>query len=188
MFVWIYKHTEQSRVVMNLQEKESTVTEVGTRFKGAEFAVLVGYQGCTTAEILELKKKLLPFGAKFSVVKNTLAKRALADTSAAKLSEFFVGPTALVWSGKEAVGPAKVLKDFAKENDKLKIKAGLFGADVLDSKGIDYLASLPSREELLCKLLGLMNAPATKLLQTINAPAATLARLLGAWRDKLENK
>ncbi len=173
---------------MNLQEKETLVSEVASRFDEAEFSVLVGYQGCTTAEILDLKKKLKPFGAKFAVIKNTLTKRALADTAAAPLTEFLVGPTALVWSEKDPVGPAKVLRDFAKENEKLKVRAGILGNDVLDAKALNSLAALPSREELLCKLLGLMNAPATKLLQTINAPAATLARLLGAWRDKLEKK
>lgn len=173
---------------MNLQEKETIVASVNSRFQGAELAVVVGYQGCTTPEILELKRKLRPLGASFSVVKNTLAKRAIANTEAEKLSVHLVGQTALVWSETDPVGPAKVLKDFAKENEKLKIKGGILGNDILDAKGIDSLASLPSREELLCKLLGLINAPATKLLQTINAPASSLARLLGAWRDKLENK
>ncbi|MBP9838421.1 MAG: 50S ribosomal protein L10 [Proteobacteria bacterium] len=175
-------------MAMNLQQKEVMTGELVEKFKNSQLAVLVGYQGITCAEIVSLRKKLKPSGAKFAVVKNTLARRAVKDTAADKLGDFFVGPTAVIWSDKDPVSPAKVIKEFAKENDKFQVKAGVLDDTILDAKGVDSLASLPSREELLGKLLGLLNAPATKLLQTLNAPASQVVRLLAAWRDEVEKK
>lgn len=173
---------------MNFAEKEQMTGELAERFKGAELAVVVSYQGCTCAELTGLRKKLKPVGGKFAVIKNNLARRALAGTSAEKLSDVFVGPIGIIWSGEDPIGPAKVARDFAKEVEKFTIKAGVLGDSVMDAKEVESLASMPSREQLLAKLLGLINAPATRLLQTMNAPATEFVRLLGAWRSELEKK
>ena len=179
---------------MNLQEKETMVTDLGSSFKAAELAVVINYQGCTCAELTDLRKKLKPLGGKFAIVKNSLARRALADSNVADksvsdaLNKFFEGPTAVVWSGTDPVGPAKLVKEFAKTNEKFTVKAGVLGESFLSAKEVDSLASMPSREELLAKLLGTINAPATRLLQTINVPAQQLVRLLGAWSAEIEKK
>ena len=173
---------------MNSQEKEASVSALVDQFKGAELAVLIGYQGCTCAELTSLRKKLKPSGAKFAVVKNSLASRALKGTDGEKLEDLFVGPTGVIWSPEDPVGPAKVLKDFAKEIEKFSIKGGIIGDKILSTKDIETLAALPSREEILSNLLALINAPATRLLQTMNAPATQLVRTLGAWQTELEKR
>ncbi|MFN8390880.1 MAG: 50S ribosomal protein L10 [Bdellovibrionota bacterium] len=173
---------------MNLQEKEGMVGELVEKFNGSELAVLIGYQGCTCEELTRLRKKLKPVGGQFAVVKNTLARRAVTGTERDGLKDMFVGPTAVVWSGEDPIGPAKVIKEFAKEIEKFTVKAGFVGEKVLSASEVETLASLPTREETLAKLLALINAPATRLLQTINAPASSLARLLGAWHSELEKR
>lgn len=173
---------------MNLQEKEQMVGELVGKFQAAELAVLVNYQGCTCEQLTALRKKLKPVGGRFAVVKNKLARRALEGTPGSSLKDLFAGPTGVVWSSEDPVAPAKIIKDFAKDNEKFSVKAGILGEDVLDAKQVESLANLPSREELLAKLLATINAPATRLLQTINAPGTQLARVLEAWRGDLEKK
>jgi large subunit ribosomal protein L10 len=173
---------------MNTQEKEQVVQELSTRFSKAPAAFVVHYQGCTCEELTGLRNDLRPSGAKFAVVKNTLAKLAVQRTSAAKLADVFDGPTAVVWSGKDAVAPAKLLSHFSKTKESFAVKAGVFEGNVLDAAGVQSLATMPSKEELTAKLLGLLNAPAIQLLRMLNAPAASLVRALEAWRAELEKK
>ncbi|MCB0324484.1 MAG: 50S ribosomal protein L10 [Bdellovibrionales bacterium] len=173
---------------MNFQEKEAAVADLVGRFENAAATFLVDYKGCGCAELTALRRELRPAGADFAVVKNTLAKRAIADTGAEGLAENFVGPTAVVWSSTDPVSPAKILSNFSKKQESFAIKAGFVDGQVVDSAGVDALASLPSREELLAKLLALMNAPAVQLLQMMNAPAAQLVRTLEAWRVELEKR
>ena len=173
---------------MNLAKKETAVAELKGQLSGASAAFVVEYHGCTCEELTALRRKLRPVGASFSVVKNTIAKRAIADTEVSRLEEFLYGPTALIVANDDPVSPAKFISEFAKEREVFVIKAGVVDGEVVDSQGIKALATLPSKEELLGKLLGLINAPATKLLQTINAPASQVVRLLGAWKDEIETK
>mgnify|MGYP001082143711 CR=1 FL=1 len=173
---------------MNTQEKEQVVGDLSSRFAGAPAAFLVDYMGCTCQEITNLRNELRSSGASFAVVKNTLARRAAAGTQAEKLAGMFEGMTAVVWSGDDVAQPAKLLNNFAKSKESFSIKAGVFEGEMLDAKGIEALASMPSREELISKLLALLNAPAIQLLRMINAPAASLARLLEAWRVEIEKK
>jgi len=173
---------------MNLQQKEQAVAELSTRFASSAAVFLVDYQGCTCEQLTGLRKQLRPGGADLAIIKNTLAKIAAKDTDASALESYFQGPTAIVWSAEDAVGPAKVLAKFAKDQEKFNLKAGLVDGQVVDSSGIESLASLPSREELFSKLLATINAPATRLVQTINAPAAQVARLMGAWKSELEKR
>ena len=115
--------------------------------------------------------------------KNSLAKLALKDTDYVGLDDMLTGPVGLAWS-KDPVAAAKAAVDFAKSNDKLEIIGGSMGAVVLDEAGIKALASMPSLDELRAKLVGLVNAPATKIAQVVTAPAAKVARVFAAYADK----
>ena len=173
---------------MNLQEKQDQVSVMNERFAGAMASFVVEYKGCTCEDLTGLRHKLRESGASMSVVKNTLAKRAVADTPAAGLDDMFSGPIAVVWSGEDPVSPAKALTDFAKDIEAFEVKGGVVDGAVVGTSEIKDLASMPSKEELLAKLLALINAPATQLLRTINAPAGNLVQLLAAWQRKKEEE
>jgi large subunit ribosomal protein L10 len=119
-------------------------------------------------------------GATFRVTKNRLTKIALEDTSFAKLAELFVGPTAIAFS-EDPVAAARIVVDYAKKNDSLQIVGGALGEKMLDVDGVKALASLPSLDELRGTIIGLINAPATKVAGVLQAPAGQLARVLGAY-------
>lgn len=173
---------------MNSQEKEQVVADIHTRFANAASAVVVDYQGCSCEELTGLRNGLRSSGAQFSVVKNTLAKLALKGTEAEGLADVFVGPTAVIWSAEDPVAPAKAISDFAKSKEAFSVKGGVIDGQVVDAAGVAMLASMPSKEEVLAKLLALINTPATRLLQTMNEPASSLVRVLDSWRSKLEEK
>jgi large subunit ribosomal protein L10 len=139
--------------------------------------------GLSVAQSTDLRAKMREAGASYKVAKNRLAKLALKDTQYEGLEEFLTGPTALAWS-IDPVAAAKATVDFAKTNDKLEIVGGAMGGTVLDANGIKALASMPSLDELRGKIVGLINAPATKVAQLVNAPAAKLARVFGAYGAK----
>jgi large subunit ribosomal protein L10 len=168
------------------QAKEAVVSDLNQRFSEATAAILIEYKGSTCDELTKLRSDLRPSGARFAIVKNTLAKRAVEGTPAESLAKDFVGPIAVLWTGEDPVAPAKVVSKFAKDNDTFILKSGVVDGDVVDTSGIENLASLPSREEILAKLLAVINAPATQLVRTINAPASQLVGTLGAWQRKLE--
>ena len=170
---------------MNLEKKESEVAYISEQFAKAQAAFLVDYKGCSCSELTELRAELRKSGSRLKVLKNTLSKRALGETSITALGEHFIGPTAVVWTDEPPVA-AKVVSKFAQDNESFELKAGVVDGEVIAPAEVDTLAKLPSKEELIAKLLSLINAPATRLLQTVNAPAGQLVRLLGAWRDKLE--
>lgn len=171
---------------MNQEGKNTVVGEVTESFNNSVATFIVGYEGINAGDISSLRRNLVKAGSKFRVVKNRLIQRALKGTAGEGFDPHLHGANAIVLSNSDPVSPAKVLKDFAKTNDKLKIKAGLVEGSVIDHIGVDALASLPSKQELQAKLLALINAPATRLLQTVNAPASSLVRLLSAYEKKLE--
>ena len=173
---------------MTPQEKQQAVADLNARFTKSPASFLVSYQGCSCEELTALRKDLRPSGAHFAVVKNTLAKIAIEKTDAADLREQFSGPVAVIWSDEDPVAPAKLVTNFAKDNDNFSVKAGVVDGKVVAVSEIESLASLPSREEVLAKLLALINAPATQLVQMINAPATHLARLLAAWKAEIEKR
>ena len=142
-----------------------------------------GSLGGSVGQSTDLGAKMREAGASYKVAKNRLAKLALKDTDYVGLEEFLNGPPALAWS-TDPVAAAKAAVDFAKTNDKLEIVGGSMGAHVLDQAGVRALASMPSLDELRGKLVGLINAPATKIAQVVNAPAAKLARVFGAYGAK----
>lgn len=174
-------------------EKEQTVGQLADLFGKAGASYVISFQGSTCAQLTSFRKELRGAGASFAVVKNTLAKRAIKNCEKKGIDsdtylKAFKGPVAVVWAGEDVVSPAKVISKHAKDVESLAVKAGFVDGQVVGPKDVEALASMPSKEELIAKLLGLINAPATRLLQTMNAPSTQLVRTIEAWRVELEKK
>ncbi len=167
---------------MNRQEKAELVQSLNALFNEVELVVVTQYKGLTVAEMSELRGKVREAGAQFKVTKNRLTRLALAETKFEGISDLFVGPTA-VSTSVDPVAAAKCVVEFAKSNEKLVIVGGSLGATVLDEAGVKALASMPSLDELRGKLIGLLQAPATKVAGVAQAPAGQLARLLSAYSE-----
>lgn len=159
--------------------KRELVTSLNTVFKDTGVVVVAHYAGMTVAEMTDYRKRIKDAGGKVKVAKNRLAKLALKDTTYAPISDLFKGPTCLAYS-KDPIAAAKVSVTYAKGNEKFVILGGAMGATVLDASGVKALADLPSLDELRAKLIGLLNAPATKIARTIEEPGAKLARVIQA--------
>ncbi len=164
-------------------EKQQTVAALSESLKSAGLLVVVHQRGLNAAETLDLRRKMREGGASFKVVKNTLARIALKGTSFEGREDLLKGPTAIGYSA-DPVAAAKVLSEYAKKNEKVKILGGALGAQKLDAAGVDALAKLPSLDELRGKLLGVLQAPAQKLAAVTQAPASKLARVFKAYADK----
>ena len=168
---------------MDRSQKADAVAQLNAVFNEVAVVVVTRNLGLTVAQSTDLRLKMRDVGASYKVAKNRLAKIALKDTADEGLGDMLTGPTALGYS-TDPVAAAKAAVDFAKTNDKLEIVGGAMGGQVLDEAGIKALDSLPSLDELRAKLVGLVNAPATKVAQVVNAPAAKLARVFGAYGAK----
>ncbi|MGA9395293.1 MAG: 50S ribosomal protein L10 [Azonexus sp.] len=143
---------------LNLNDKKAVVAEVAAQVASAQTITIAEYRGIEVGDLTVLRRKARESGVYLRVLKNTLVRRAVAGTPFAGLADHMVGP--LIYSvSADPVAAAKVLSDFAKTNDKLVLKAGSYAGNVLDKAGVQALASIPSREELLSKLLGVMKAP-----------------------------
>lgn len=155
---------------LNLDDKKAVVAEVADEIAKAQTVVLAEYNGIKVSDLTVLRSKAREAGVYLRVVKNTLVRRAVADTQFAPLAEQMTGP--LIYSvSADPVAAAKVLNDFAKGNDKLVLKAGSYAGKVLDKAGVQALASIPSRDELLAKLLGVMKAPVSSFAGAMAALA-----------------
>ncbi|MBX3685906.1 MAG: 50S ribosomal protein L10 [Rhodocyclaceae bacterium] len=155
---------------LNLDDKKAVVAEVSAQVANAQTIAVAEYRGIAVGDLTVLRAKAREAGVYLRVLKNTLVRRAIADTPFAGLSDQLVGP--LIYSvSEDPVAAARVLNDFAKGNDKLVIKAGSYAGNVLDVDSVKALASIPSREELLAKLLGVMQAPVTGFACTLAALA-----------------
>lgn len=165
---------------MDRSQKTEAVAELNAVFNEVGVVVVTRNLGMTVAQSTELRNKMREAGASYKVAKNRLAKLALKDTDYVGIEEFLSGPTALAWS-EDPVAAAKAAVDFAKSTDKLEIVGGSMGTQVLDEAGVKALASMPSLDELRGTIVGLINAPATKIAQVVNAPANKLARVFGAY-------
>ena len=155
---------------LNLNDKKAVVAEVSAQVANAQTIVIAEYRGIEVTDLTVLRKKARESGVYLRVLKNTLVRRAVAGTSFAGLADQMVGP--LIYSvSTDPVAAAKVLNDFAKTNDKLVLKAGAYAGQVLDKAGVQALASVPSREELLSKLLYVMQAPVAGFVRAIDALA-----------------
>ena len=168
---------------MNRSEKTDAVSALHATFTEAAVVVVTRNAGLTVADSSDLRAKMREAGAVFKVSKNRLAKIALKDTQYESLGELLTGPTALATS-TDPVAAAKVAVEFAKTNDRLEIVGGAMGDSVLDVDGVKALASMPSLDELRGTIVGLLQAPATKIAQLSTAPAAKLARVFGAYAAK----
>ena len=168
-----------------LQKKKAVVAEVVDNLSSAQAAVLAEYRGLTVSQLTELRKDAHNSGVYLKVVKNTLAKLAVKDTDFACLDEHLVGP--IIFSASDdPVAVAKVMSNFAKDNETLVIKAGAMNGDPLDIAGITALSKLPGREELLATLVATMQAPIVKLVRTMNEVPSKAVRALAAVRDAKE--
>ena len=168
---------------MDRSQKADAVAQLSEVFAQSGVVVVTRNLGLTVDQSTELRTKMREAGATYKVAKNRLAKLALKDTDYTGLDEFLTGPTALGYS-EDPVAAAKAVVEFAKTTDKIEILGGSMGAQKLDEAGVKALASMPSLDELRGKLVGLVNAPATKIAQVVNAPANKLARVFGAYAAK----
>lgn len=154
-----------------LQEKTQLVTEVRTKLQENSCSIVADYRGLNVAQVTQLRKSLREAGIEFQVLKNTLIRRATAEAELTELDEHLTGPTAIAFSKDDVVAPAKILMEFAKKNDKLKVKAGVVEGRVVDSVQIKALADLPSREGLLSMLLSVLQAPVRNFALAVKAVA-----------------
>lgn len=167
---------------LSLDEKKALVAEIGATVARAGAMVLAEYRSLEVGEITKLRAKARQSGVYLRVLKNTLARRAVSDTPFADLAQHMKGP--LVYGiSTDPVSAAKVLQEFAKSNDKFVIRAGALPNQVMTSKEVATLASMPSREELLARLLGTMQAPVAKLARTLNEIPSKFVRTLAAVHD-----
>lgn len=168
---------------MDRAQKAEAVSTLNATLSSAASVVIVRNLGLTVAQSTVLRQQMRDAGASFKVTKNRLANIALEGTAYTGLSDMLTGPTAIA-SSTDPVAAAKVAVDFAKTNDKLEIVGGGMGDTVLDVNGVKALASLPSLDALRARIIGLVQAPATKLAQIAAAPAGQLARVFAAYAVK----
>jgi len=170
-------------VSLNRQEKAVVIEEVSAQVAKAQSIVIAEYRGLDVASVTVLRKTARQSGVYLRVLKNTLARRAVNGTAFEPLSKQLTGP--LIYGiSADPVAPAKVLSDFAKSNDKLVIKGGSLPNNLLNQEGVKALATLPSRDELLSKLMGTMQAPIAQFARTLNEVPTKFARGLAAVRDQ----
>jgi large subunit ribosomal protein L10 len=167
---------------MDRSQKSESVASLNAVFNEVGVVVVTRNLGMTVAQSTALRLKVREVGASFKVAKNSLAKLAIQDTDYVGLGDMLTGPTALA-SSVDPVAAAKAVVEFAKTNDKLEIVGGSMGTLVLNADGIKALASMPSLDELRGTIIGLVQAPATKIAQLATAPAAKLARVFSAYAE-----
>jgi large subunit ribosomal protein L10 len=168
---------------MDRAQKSEQIAGLAKTLSETSVVVVTRNHGLTVAQVTDLRNRMRNAGASFKVTKNRLARIALEGTPYQPLGDLLTGPTAFATSA-DPVAAAKVAVEFAKTTDKFEIVGGAMGATVLDINGVKALAELPSLDELRAKIIGLLNAPATKLAQLANAPAAKLARVFDAYATR----
>jgi large subunit ribosomal protein L10 len=164
-------------------EKKAAVATLGEVFKATEVVVVAHYSGLTVAQMQTLRRQMRQAGASVKVAKNRLAKIALEGSDVASIASLLKGPAVIAYSGDPVAAP-KVAVDFAKANEKFVILGGAMGKTALDLNGVKALAALPSLDELRAKIVGLIQAPATKIAQVVVAPASKVARVVQAYASK----
>ena len=168
---------------MDRSQKAESVASLNEIFNEVGVVVITRNLGMTVAQSSVLRGKIRDAGATYKVAKNRLARLAIKDTDYAGIDEMFSGPTAIATS-VDPVAAAKAVVDFAKTTDKIEIVGGAMGSQVLNAEGVKALASLPSLDQLRATLIGIVQAPATKIAQLSTAPAAKLARVFAAYAEK----
>ena len=168
---------------MDRAQKQAQIGMLKDVFEQAGAVVVTHNLGLTVAEMTDLRLRLRKEGASFKIVKNTLVQKAIAGGDSEGVSDLFTGPIGIAYAN-DPVSAAKITSQFAKENDKLQIVGGVMGTVVLDQKGVSSLATLPSLDQLRGKLVGLLQAPATRIAGVLQAPAGAVARVIGAYAAK----
>jgi len=169
-------------------EKAATVADLTARLKASSTAVLADYRGMTVGQMRDLRTKLRGGGIEMVVVKNTLARRAAKAAGYEPLSAELVGPIAMLFAVDDVSAPARILNDYIRANRKMVIKGGLLEGQVIKADAVTELADLPSREVLLSRLLGAMQAPLGNLASVLQAPLTKFARTLDAVRSQKESQ
>lgn len=169
-------------------EKEEVIKELNKSFSDVKTAVVAEFSKLNVETVTKLRKKFRDGGVHYRVLKNTLAKRAAKGTPVEPIAEDFVGPVALAYSSTDPVAPAKILQDFIKDLETIKVRAGVVDGKRLDAKQVIALAKLPGLQELRATLLGLLNQPAGMVVRTIAAPGGQLARVLKAREEELSKQ
>jgi large subunit ribosomal protein L10 len=170
---------------LNLEQKQAVVAEVAAQLANAQAVIVAEYRGLDVGRVTQLRARARKSGLYLRVLKNTLARRAVKGTPFEKLSDAMVGPL-MYGIASDPVAGAKVIADFAKENELFVIRGGAMANTRMSDKDVKALALLPSREELLAKLMGTMQAPVAKLVRTMNEVPGKFVRTLAAYRDSKE--
>lgn len=169
---------------LSLDQKKAIVSEVAEIAAEAPSAIAAEYIGLTVAEMTELRKNAREAGIYLKVIRNTLARRAFENSPFECMQEKLTGPLLLAFSNDEPGSAARVMRDFAKDNEKLVVKLVALDGNLLDASDLERLANLPSLEQARSMLLGLLQAPLSKILRVLVEPEAKLARVLAARRDQ----
>lgn len=177
-------NSEDPTVALRLEEKKAIVSEVMQVATDAHSAIAAEYRGITVSDLTDLRAKARKEGVYLKVVKNTLARLALKGTPYECMREGLVGPLMLAFSQEDPGSAARVVKDFAKENDLLAVKMISIGGELLDASELAKLASLPNKEQGISLLMAVMKAPIEKFVRTLNEPHAKLVRTIAAVRDQ----
>jgi len=170
---------------VNREDKQRVVDDLHAAWSESTSGVVTHYRGLTVSQMGDLRRRLQQADVSLQVVKNTLARLAAEGTGFKAAEELFTGPVAIAY-GKDPVGMAKAISDFAKENKALEIQGGVLDGKAIDAAGIKALASLPSREVLLAKMLGSMQSPISGFVRTLNEIPTSFVRVLAAVRDQKE--
>jgi large subunit ribosomal protein L10 len=180
--------TKKEEKVDKKAQKAATVADLTARLKASSTAVLADYRGMTVGQMRDLRTRLRGGGIEMVVVKNTLARRAAKAAGYEPLSAELVGPIAMLFAVEDVSAPARILNDYIKANRKMVIKAGLLEGQLIKADAVTELADLPSREVLLSRLLGAMQAPLGNLASVLQAPLTKFARTLDAVRTQKESQ
>jgi large subunit ribosomal protein L10 len=174
---------------MEREQKATEIKNISEKFSKSKAAFLIDFKGMTVEQVTNLRKKLFPQGSEMKVVRNTLALRALKDHPAVEtaIKDDFVGTNAVVFAYQDPSAAAKLLQDISKDVEQLQIKSGVMDGAKLDQERIKYLATLPSKEVLRAKLLGVFVAPMSKFLSQLQAPSSSFVRVLNAKKVQAES-
>ena len=170
---------------MDRAQKEKVVEELGQIFASSGVVVVAHYEGMTVANMQDLRARMREAGGSVRVAKNKLAKIALAGKAYESMGDLLTGMTVLSYS-EDPVAAAKVAQDYAKDNSKFEILGGAMGSDALDRAGVKAVSDMPSREELLAQIAGMLGAPASNIAGAIGAPASNIASILSTIEEKAE--
>ncbi len=173
---------------MKIEEKKQFVEQLRARFEKSRVVILTDYKGLDVASMTELRSKLREAQIEYEVAKNTMLRMASEGTGVEVIKDNFKGPSAVALSYTDPVAPAKILTEFAKKNDKLEIRVGVLNGKALDLAGIKALSALPSREELLAKLLATMLAVPTSLVTALSDVPRRMVNVLQAIKDQKEQQ